>query len=157
MGIVQSWVSSIATVTLIVSAITALCPKNSAGRAVMLSACIVMTATLLSPLGNIKISALSDGMEKYSRGAEKRYEELLKEQENMKDRLIEENVRAYILQRAESEGIECDIVIRCRDGAPYSAEIAAEKEKDLIAASELTEKELGVLRARQTLKKEAER
>ncbi len=157
MEFVQNWVTSIATVTLIVSVVTALCPKNSAGRAVMLTACLVMTATLIAPISRIDASTLSDEMERYSYAAEKRSEELLREQENIQKKLIEENLRAYILQRAEGEGIECDIRIECREGVPYSAYITAEHEKDIIAASELAEKELGLSSERIKLKKEEEK
>ena len=157
MQFVQNWVTSIAAVTLIVSVITALCPKNAAGRAVSLASCLLMTATLLSPISRIDVSALSDEMKKYSREAEGRYEKLIDEQENIKEKLIEENVRAYILQRAESLGIECDITIECKDGEPDIAYITAENDAELIAASELVEKELGVERQRQKLKKETKK
>lgn len=152
MQFVQNWVMSIAAVTLIVSVITALCPKNAAGRAVSLASCLLMTATLLSPISRVDVSALSDEMEKYSLEAEQRYEKLLDEQENIKEKLIEENTRAYILQRAESSGIECDITVQCKEGTPYTVYITAENDAELIAASELVEKELGIARERQLLK-----
>lgn len=154
MQFVQDWVTSIAAVTLIVSVIAALCPKNAAGRAVSLASTLLMTATLLSPISRVDVSALSGEMQKYSREAEQRYERLLGEQQNIRDRLIEENVRAYILQRAESEGIECDITVQCKDGVPDSACITAGGDKELVAASELVEKELGIAKARQKLRKE---
>lgn len=157
MQFVQNWITSIAAVTLIVSVIGALCPKNAAGRAVTLASCLLMTAALLSPISRVDVSALSDEMEKYSRGAEQRYEKLLDEQENIKEKLIEENTRAYILQRAESTGIECDITVQCKDGVPHTAYITAENETELVAASELVEKELGISREHQRLEKETEK
>lgn len=153
MQFVQNWVTSIAAVTLIVSVITALCPKNAAGRTVVLASCLLMTATLLSPISRVDVSQLSDEMEKYSRDSEQRYKKLLGEQENIKEKLIEENVCAYILQRAESLGIECDISIQCKDGVPYSAYITAENDAEFLAASELVEKELGISRERRVLRK----
>lgn len=157
MQFVQNWITSIAAVTLIVSVIGALCPKNAAGRAVTLASLLLMTATLLSPISRVDVSALSDEMEKYSHEAEKRYEKLLDEQENIKEKLIEENTRAYILQRAESSGIECDITVQCKDGAPHTVYITAENETELVAASELVEKELGISREYQRLEKETEK
>lgn len=154
MQFVQDWVTSIATVTLIVSVITALCPKNAAGRAVSLASTLLMTATLLSPISRIDVSALPAEMDKYSRAAEQKYEKIVDEQENIRDKLIEENVRAYILQRAESEGIECDITVQCKNGVPDSVYITAENDAFLVAASELIEKELGIEKTRQKLRKE---
>ena len=157
MQFVEDWVSSVATVTLIVSVVGALCPKNAAGRAVTLASCLLMTATLLSPISRVDISALSDEMGKYSRETEQRYEKLMDEQENIKEKLIEENARAYILKRAESLGIECDITVKCSDGVPHTVYITAENTAGLTAASELVEKELGIKRERQKLRKEAEK
>ncbi len=154
MQFVQNWVTSIATVTLIVSVIGALCPKNAAGRAVSLASTLLMTATLLSPISRVDVSALSGEMEKYSREAEQRYEKMIDEQENIREKLIEENVRAYILQRTESLGIRCDITVQCKDGVPDSAYITAKNDAELVAASELIEKELGIGRARQKLRRE---
>ncbi len=157
MQFVEDWVTSIAAVTLIVSVITALCPKNAAGRAVSLASCLLMTVTLLSPISRVDISALSAEMEKYSLKAEKIYEKMLGEQDNIRDELIEENVRAYILQRAESLGIKCDITVRCKDGKPDSAYITAGSDAELIAAAELAVKELGIARERIKTEKEGEK
>lgn len=152
MEFIRNWVVSIAAATMIISIAAALCPKNAAGRAVMLCGSLIMTAVLISPLKSFDVSVLSEYGARYEREIEERSRRLNEENETLRKNIIEENTRAYILQRAESMGVSCDVRIICKDDIPYSAYIQAPDKVKAYAVSELIEAECGIPAARQTFK-----
>ncbi len=149
---IRSWVSAIAAVTMMMAVVSVLTPKNSAGRAVMLCGSIIMMVVLVSPIKKLDVSALSGYGARFQKEIEFRAEQVSRQNEKLRKDIIEENTRAYILQRAESMGISCDLDIECYDDVPYTAVVSV-KNKDVVpAVSMLLERDVGIPSARQTFK-----
>ncbi len=150
MEFIHSWVSAIAAVTMMMAVVSVLTPKNSAGRAVMFCGSIIMTVVLVSPIKKLDVAALSGYSARFEKEVERRAEQVSRQNEKLRKDIIEENTRAYILQRAESMGISCDLDIECSDDVPYTAVVCV-KNKDVVpAVSGLLEMEVGIPSARQT-------
>lgn len=144
--------SAIAAVTMIMAVVSVLTPKNSAGRAVMLCGSIIMMVVLVSPFKKLDVSALSDYSARFEKEIEHRAEQVRRQNEKLRKNIIEENTRAYILQRAEAMGISCDLNIECCGDVPHTAVVSV-KNKDVVpAVSELLEREVGIPSVRQTFK-----
>lgn len=154
MEFIRGWVISIATATLIISVAAALCPKNTAGRTVMMCGSLIMTAVLISPLKGFDTSLLNEYGEQYEREIEVKSEKLRLQNEELRQDIIEENLRAYILQRAKTMEIECDVQISCKGDLPYSAYVDVADEEKALELSRLIESECGIPKARQTFKRE---
>ncbi len=149
MGYISNWVRSIATVTMMMAAVTVLTPKNTAGRAAMLCGSILLTAVLVSPIKTFDIEAVSEYDRKFELEIEKRAEAISREGEKVKETIIEENLRTYILQRAKQFGISCDIAVACRDGMPHLVTVRLKRKEDRERISEILTEECGIAKENQ--------
>lgn len=152
MEFMRDWVVAIAAVTMIIAVVSAITPKNSAGRAVMLCGSVLMTVVLISPIKKLDVSALSEYSARFEKEVQYRAEQMSAQNEKLRKNIIEENMRAYILQRADAMGIACDVDIECRNDVPHTAVISIKNKEAVPAVSELIEKECGIPSGRQTFK-----
>ncbi|MBQ2839984.1 MAG: hypothetical protein IJE70_01405 [Oscillospiraceae bacterium] len=144
MSFIRDWVGSIAAATMLLSVISALVPKTSAKRAVMLCGSIIMTAVLISPINSFDSGAVLGYGEKYGKTVEEMAETLRRENEKLSSSIIEKNLGAYILQRADSMGVECMVDVKCTGTTPQGVTVKVESVRDGIALSDMIKEEFGI-------------
>ena len=147
---VSGFVKSVAAVTMIMAAVTVITPKNAAGRAAMLCGSILLTVVLVSPIKSFDISFLSQYDKKIEVEIEGRAENILNKGEELKEGIIEENLRTYILQRANQFGILCDAKVFCLEGVPHSVSVRVKKNEDKERVSRILTEECGIAKENQT-------
>ncbi|MBR3910383.1 MAG: hypothetical protein IKJ54_03720 [Anaerotignum sp.] len=138
---IRGWIGSVAAVMMIMAAVSAICPKNSAGRIVALCGSLILTAVLITPLKSFDVALFEQYAESYVRGLEEKGARLKEENEMLRDDIIEKNLRAYILERADMMGIDCDVRVESRNGVPHSAEICVKDKAKAYAVKEMIKKE----------------
>ncbi len=148
-GYVSGFVHSVATVTMIMAAVSVITPKNAAGRAAMLCGSILLTVVLLSPIKGFDTSALSEYDKKIEVEIDGRAESILQKGEELKEDIIEENLRAYILQRTKQFGIYCDAEVLCLEGMPDSVRVKLKREEDKEKVSQILTEECGIAKEKQ--------
>ena len=156
MGFIRSWVGSIAAATMLLSVIAALVPKTSAKRAVMLCGSVIMTAVIISPIKNFDSEVLCGYGEEYAKTAETMAAALFEENENLSAGIIEKNLGAYILERADSMGIECGVDVKCTGKTPQSATVRVATIGDGAMLSDMIKTECGIMEVKIEVKDGAE-
>lgn len=144
------WIYSVATVTMIMAVITVITPKNTAGRAAMLCASIAFTAVLVSPIKAFDVSGLSEYERNFRSEIDGKSKEIEVQSLQARENIIEENLRAYILQRAKQFGISCDAEVQCIDGTPRFVAVVLRNEKDREKVSEILLEECGIEKENQS-------
>ncbi len=154
MDFIRNWVTAIASATIIIATISAICPKNSAGRIASLCGNILLSFTLLSPIKAFDISVIEKYDAQITGEIREKTEMFEAVSNNAKKCIIEENLQTYILQKAKNAGIDCQVRIYCKDALPYSASVTCGKPADLKIVAAIIETELGVPLQRQVLRTE---
>ena len=144
MNFIRDWVGSIAAVTMLLSVISALVPKTAAKRAVMLCGSIIMTAVLVSPIKSLDSGEVLAYGGKYGKMAQEMAESLQAENEKLSVGIIEVNLRAYILQRADSMGIECGVDVKCEGTTPERVTARVTAVEDGVAIADMIKSECGI-------------
>ena len=147
---VSGFVKSVATVTMIMAAITVITPKNAAGRAAMLCGSILLTTVLVSPIKAFDASVLSEYDKRIEVEIEGRAKNISQKGGELKENIIEQNLRTYILQRTKQFGIFCDAKVLCLDGVPYTASVKLERKEDREKVSQILTEECGIAKENQT-------
>ncbi len=145
MGQISQWVSGIAGAVMIVAAISAITPKNSAGKSVLLCGSFVITFMLVLPIMKLDISELSELGREFKEESVKAAEAFEKDSDILSDQLIKKEVDKYILKRAEEEGVHCSVDTDITEKVPTSVKITvdADKKEKII---NIIETEIGVKR-----------
>ena len=141
---------SVATATMIMAAVTVITPKNAAGRAAMLCGSIILTAVLVSPIKSFDTSFLSEYDKRIEVEIEKKAKNISEKGEELKENIIEENLRTYILQRTKQFGIVCDVRVLCLEGVPHSVSVELKRDEDKEKVSQILTEECGIAEENQT-------
>lgn len=147
---ISGFVKSVATVTMIMAAVTVITPKNAAGRAAMLCGSIILTAVLVSPIKSFDTSFLSEYDKRIEVEIEKKAKNISEKGEELKENIIEENLRTYILQRTKQFGIVCDVRVLCLEGVPHSVSVELKRDEDKEKVSQILTEECGIAEENQT-------
>ena len=146
---ISGWVHSVSAVAMIMAIITVLTPKNTAGRTAMLCGSIILTAVLVSPIKAFDMEKVSEYDRDFKFEIEEKANAIVMTGEKMKEDIIEEKLRTYILQRTKQFGIICDVSVVCRDGMPDSVTIGLRREEDREKISEILVSECGIAKEKQ--------
>lgn len=143
MGGIASYVRSVGACALLLAAVSAVCPKTSAKHAVNIVGALIMAVVLISPLRSFDFKDLTAQSSSLEGDILEMSERLGAENASLREKIIEEQTAAYILQRANDFGIVCEVWVTCRDGVPSVATVAAD-EKDVEKLSEIIRSECGI-------------
>lgn len=151
---ISSYIYSLTSMAIVASIIAILLPKNTAGRISIMSVGIVMTAVVVSPIKAIDGQSISGYMEEAERGISEYTRDASEKNQKICDEIIEEKVRAYILQRSNEEGIKCDVTIKFENGEPLYAEVFIENSHDAKRVAEIIRGECGIAKVEVRIKNE---
>lgn len=152
MEAVKAWVVSVSAATMIVAVLNAIAPKNSAGKVIGFTGAVIIMSVLLSPVKSLDSDMLKDYSDKYGAELERKMEDVSEEKEKLINDNIEQGINAYILQRAESIGVSCDVSVSCVDGLPHTVSVWTDSGGKNESLSEVISAECGIPKERQTYK-----
>ena len=147
---VREWILSIVMVTMLLSVGQAMVPEGQIRKIFSFSGGLVLVIVLLHPVLGLEGSVLIEPLEVYERQIFKQKEELEQLVRAEQETIIEENLTAYISDKAEA--LEEGGAVRIRaetaeDGTvTLSAELVGQPSEPL---TEYLEQELGIPRERQ--------
>ena len=142
---ISSWVSGICAATLIVAVISAVSPKNSAGRVCVMIAGVIVVVALVLPVINLRGISILDTGKNYERNLERRIDEAEEKVEKLKKDIIEEELASYVLNKAGVKAECCSVDIKVEEGVVVSAEVFAQSNEDLARVRRVLNEELLVL------------
>lgn len=149
---IRSWILGLTGAAVFCAVAVELTPKGPV-KGVLRTVCgVVLAAALLSPLFRFDYGTYSLGMSEYRNGAAALTEAAAEQVESLNRRVIEERLRAYILDKAQSleaAVTEAQVTLRwSSEGVwyPVAAELEGEYSESLSAA---IEGELGIPREAQ--------
>ena len=116
----------------------------------MLCISIVFTTVLISPIKAFDTSVFSEYNKTLENEINEKTEDIEARSVKAREKIIEENLRAYILQRTKQFGIYCDAKVECLDGIPYSVAVILQEEKDREKVSEILLGECGIEKEQQS-------
>lgn len=151
---IRSWIAGISAVVLIVSVISVIAPKNTAGRVVSMLGSILVLVAFVLPVLDLEALSLIDAGEAYKETVSEKIEKTEKETADIKDGIIKNKLTAYVLDKAKTEESECKVNIEVRDGAVVSATLVSGKKDVSERVSEILVKELGVAKESVKIKNE---
>lgn len=148
--LMRQWVLSVACGAMIVTILQALLPKNGIGAVGRLASGLVLLLVTVQPLIRLDAEEMAAALTGYRLTQQGYAEELNEMNRDILEKIIEEETEAYILDKAESIGIACQVTVIyewSEDGIPYPAQAqivsdaSAEEEKRL---SRILEADLGI-------------
>ena len=155
-GFAGEWVRAIAGAALICAAATALTPKGKVKNVLKLICGIVLITAMINPIIRQDFPSMSIDMSKYRKDADEIIGSVEEKQNNLSRTIIENELEAYILDKAQSLNTELtsvEVSAKLGDEGfwyPYEVCITAnipQREQSLISNS--IEAELGVPNERQ--------
>ena len=153
MDAVREWIISVVTVAMLLSAAQALVPEGRIRKTFSFSGGLVLMVVLLQPILGMDAENLSFQPESYEERVRTRQEELEQASRTEWEAIIERETAAYILDKADTLGLEISAEVRAETGADglpvLSAELAGEPSEVL---AEYLAEELGIPRERQVWK-----
>lgn len=150
---IKLWIASLSGVTLIMAVISAIIPKNTAGRVCMMLGEVALIATLISPIKGVLADEVPDVGEIYKNEVEEKTLAATEVCREMEDKLISETLAAYVLNKA---GIEGELRIELERKTPVFAEGFVEEPEDAAKVEKLLFEELGISKERQKIKIEGQ-
>ena len=149
---IRVWIVSISAATMIAAVARALAPKNAAGKAVSFGGAALVMLALLAPLGSVDMDKFEDYTRKLNGEIELRAEALSEENQKLQRDIIENEIAAYILQRAEEVGVSCEVSVFFADGFSHSVSIELPSGDGREQLTEIIADECGIPRERQMYK-----
>ncbi|MBR3848813.1 MAG: hypothetical protein IKM21_05940 [Oscillospiraceae bacterium] len=150
----SSWIAGISAVALIVSVISVVAPKNSAGRVVTMLGSILVLVAFVLPVLDFEALRLIGVGEAYEEKISEQIEKAEKETDEIKNNIIKEKLTAYVLDKAKTDENECKVDIKIQDGAAMSAIVECGERNISERVSEILEKELGIAKESVKIKNE---
>lgn len=155
-GFASEWVRAIAGAALICAAATALTPKGKVKNVLKLVCGIVLITAMINPIIKQDIPTMSMDMSQYRKDADEIIGSAEEKQNNLSRTIIENELEAYILDKAQSLNAKLDSVevsAKWSDEGcwyPYEVKLSAnitQMEQNLLSNS--IEADLGVPKERQ--------
>lgn len=147
----KNWLTAILTVTVLLSVAEKLVPAGSLRKIASMTGGLILLIVLVQPLTKLKPGQLRMDYAGCGAAIEARQAELQAENDAALGELIAERTEAYILDKAESLGISCQVTVTTREGEdgiplPDGAVLSCGESAELAA---YLEKELGIPKERQ--------
>ena len=147
---VREWIQSIVMVTMLLSVGQAMIPEGQIQKIFSFAGGLVLIVVLLQPVLGVEVGTLMEPLEEYEQQVIERKEEMEQTVRAEQKTIIEENLTAYISDKADTLEEGGTVRIRAEtaeDGTVIlSAELVGEPSESL---AEYLEQELGIPRERQ--------
>ena len=147
LGLLRSWILGLSGAAIFCAVVTELCPPGSAKKILRLLCGCVMAVALISPFLKIDLNDYSLNMAKYRAQAEDISLSAKENADSYSRTLIEEQCRAYILDKALTLGVDvagATVKLRWNEGGFwYPVECSVEADFDVQLAG-FIECELGI-------------
>jgi len=159
MGLLRNWLLGVAAAAVLAALAQSLMPQGPVKKAGGLVCGLVLLWAMLSPLTGGIPSAPVQLAQEYLEQVEAQAQELQNQAQQQRKAVIEEEMEAYILDKAAQQGYSCQARVECREGGegvfvPESAWICAAQEA-WPGLGRILEEDLGIPPERQTYEKEA--
>ncbi len=157
LNLLRSWILGLAGAAVFCAVMTEICPKGAVKNIVKVLCGIVMAIALISPVLKLDMPGYSMNMAKYRLRGEEIAAAGREMSDNMSRTIIEEDCRAYILDKGAALGAEItDAVVKLKWSGegfwyPVECEIWGEYYEPL---SRLIESELGIMKENQKWSKD---
>ena len=159
MGLLRDWLLGVTAAALLAALAQSLMPPGPVKKAGGLVCGLVLLWAVFSPLAGGLDQLPPLPAQDYLEQVELRARELQEQVQEQRKAVIEDELNAYILDKAAQQGIVCQVQITCRAGeeglfVPAEAQLSAPEEAWPQLSRILTE-DLGITAQRQTYEKEA--
>ena len=130
-GAVRSWLTSIAAVTLMLTAVQALVPEGTVKKIAGFTGGLLLLAALLQPVLRTDLGRLRLDFSDYRKAIEERAGELDAAGKEELAAIIAGRTAAYISDKADALGLAVTARVEVRDSLPVSAELTGPYSRDL--------------------------
>lgn len=160
---VRQWITGLAAAAVIGALAQCLMPEGSVKRAGKLAVGLLLMLAVVRPVAQLDYDALSGALARYQLQAEGYGDALELENRALVKSIIEEQLAAYISDKAEELGITCTVRVVCRCGEdgdiwPESAEVTGELTQEQRGRlARLLETELAIREENQTFERTADK
>ena len=150
MSVLKSWLLCVSCAAILAACCESLCPNGKGKSCVRLAGCLLLLCAVVRPLPAFRGQGIAPERLFESSAMQVRSEALSQEQENLRSRLIAEELGAYILDKAKDLGMTCRVeVTLAGEGEepllPRSVTVEGTwSEEQRQALSEVIEEDLGV-------------
>ena len=103
----RTWIYGVCVAAVLVSVAKSIAAKNTAGRYVSVIGSVVIVCAMLSPFKSIDVRDISKYRVQYDYQSRALSESLQEQNERIKFGIIEKELSAYILERAEQTQTQC--------------------------------------------------
>ena len=141
---ISSWIAGISAVSFIVSVISVIAPKNSAGRVSSMLGSILVLVALVSPIFDFEGAKILGMGKVYEEEISKRIESAEEKTADIKNDIIQNKLTAYVLEKAKTDENECKVSVEVSDGAVLSATIECYERGITDRVLTVLENELGI-------------
>ena len=137
-GAVREWLVAVVTVSLLLSVTEMLLPEGSIRKITSFAGGLLLMATLLQPVLDIRTERLEVNWREYEQTVIRRQEQLTADREKELLQLIESRTAAYISDKADSLGVSVSVRVAAernerRIPVPQSAELSGGYSAELAA------------------------
>lgn len=123
MGLLSSWIIGIVAASLLLAIAAAASPEGPVKRAVRFAGGLVLFVAILAPLKSADSLELAFYTQQYRADYEEYEQALIYENSVMVKEIIQDRTRTYILQKADSLGLTCEVEVEMEtpegNGYPY--------------------------------------
>ncbi len=110
----RGWLLSVIAVSLLCALADTLMPPGAVKKAGKLICGLVLAAAVLAPAVELDVEEGGRWLEEYFSGTQDREEELKRQVEEARKRIIEQEYAAYIVDKAAQMGVACTAQVECR-------------------------------------------
>lgn len=155
MDFLHNWMIGICAASMIYAAVYSLAPDGGPKRAVRLAGGACVLIAVCAPVAEVDFSNLSFEVPGFSDEYAAEAERMERSNYELMKTVIEEKARAYILDKADALGIECDVDVMTRDtdGVPIPVSVHGYRSGDEAACERLSDiiaEDLGIPRVSQS-------
>ena len=109
--LLRQWILGVTCAAMIAAVVQAFARKGGAGKAVQLTAGLLVLLAAAKPLVGLSAFDVSGALQDLQFQQETRADELTEENDRMMKALIEGKTEAYILGKAKEMGIDCGVLV----------------------------------------------
>ncbi len=147
---IKLWIASLSAVTLIMSVISSLAPKNSAGRVCSMLGSVMLIVVLISPIKKITSSDIFEMSRAYEDEINKSIETSAEKFEEIENEIIGEKLSAYVLNKAKANA--CEVSVKLDGDMPVSATVISKSAEEAGRVCAVLEEEFGISPEKQEVK-----
>ena len=114
MDFLRNWLMGLTGAAIILAFVDCLVPDGSVKQIGKLAGGLVMVIAILRPVLSLDFEIMAGSMADFRYDVQQYSSELEIENERLKKTIIEDRTGAYIRDKAEQNGIDCNVAVQCR-------------------------------------------